>query len=161
MTPQPTGRLRGNDLVLSRRFRASIEDVWTSITASSSTARWFGGWEGTPGVGNEIRVQMAFEDGQPWITKKIEVCEAPDRLVLSSVGSAFASRLELSLKAIGDGCELELIHHAIDRARVGEVGPGWEYYLDALVASRADQPRLAFDAYYPAQKAYFLGLTQA
>ena len=27
MTPQPTGRIRGNDLVLSRRFRASIEDV--------------------------------------------------------------------------------------------------------------------------------------
>ena len=157
--PTPTGRLRGNDLVLSRRFRASIEDVWTSITDPSSTARWFGRWEGTPGVGNEIRVQMGFEDGQPWLTKKIEACEAPRRLVLDSVGSAFTSRLELSLKATADGCELELIHHGIDRARVGDVGPGWEYYLDALVASRGDAPRPAFDAYYPAQKAYFMGLT--
>jgi uncharacterized protein YndB with AHSA1/START domain len=158
MTPQPTGRIRGNDLVLSRRFRASIEDVWTSITESSSTARWFGGWEGKPGVGNEIRVQMAFEDGQPWLTKKIEACEPPHRLVLTSTGK-WASRLELSLKAIGDGCELEFIHHAIDRAQVGEVGPGWEYYLDNLVASRGDGPRPTFDTYYPAQKAYFLGLT--
>ncbi len=40
MTAQPTGRLRGNDLVLSRRFRASMEDVWTSITDPESTARW-------------------------------------------------------------------------------------------------------------------------
>jgi uncharacterized protein YndB with AHSA1/START domain len=52
MTPPPTGRLRGNDLVLTRQFRASIEDVWTSITDPSSTARWFGRWEGEPGVGN-------------------------------------------------------------------------------------------------------------
>ncbi len=157
--PQPTGRIHGKDLVLSRRFHASIEDVWTSITDPSSTARWFGRWEGTPGVGNEIRVQMGFEDGQPWLTKKIEACEAPRRLVLDSVGSAFTSRLELGLKPTADGCELEFIHHNIDSARVGEVGPGWEYYLDALVASRGGAARPEFDAYYPAQRAYFMGLT--
>lgn len=158
MTLQPTGRLRGNDLVLTRRFRASIEDVWTSITDPSSTERWFGRWEGKPGVGNEIRIQMGFEDGLPWITKTIEACDAPRRLVLTSVGT-FASRLELSLKAVGDSCELEFVHHAIDRAKVGEVGPGWEYYLDNLVASRGDGPRPSFGDYYPSQKAYFLGLT--
>jgi len=158
MTPQPTGRLRGNDLVLTRRFRASLEDVWTSITDSASTARWFGRWEGTPGVGNEIRVQMGFEAGSPWLTKKIAVCEAPHRLVLDSVGSTFTSRLELALKVTSDGCELEFVQHAIDRAKVGDVGPGWEYYLDCLVASREDQPLPAFESYYPAQKAYFTGL---
>jgi uncharacterized protein YndB with AHSA1/START domain len=155
---QPSGRLRGNDLVLSRRFRASIEDVWTSITDPTSTARWFGGWEGTPGVGNEIRVQMAFEDGQPWLTKKIEACEAPRRLVLDSVGSSMTSRLELVLTSTTDGCELEFIHHAVNRKFIGDVGPGWEYYLDSLVASRDNKPRPAFDTYYPAQKAYFAGL---
>ena len=159
MTPTPTGRLRGNDLVLTRQFRAPIEDVWTSLTDPSSTARWFGRWEGEPGVGNEIRVQMGFEDGQPWLTKKIEACEAPHRLVLTSVGSSFTSKLELSLKAIGDGCELEFVQHAINRAMVGDIGPGWEYYLDNLVASRGDGPLPTFDTYYPAQKAYFMGLT--
>jgi uncharacterized protein YndB with AHSA1/START domain len=158
MIPQPTGRLRGNDLVLSRQFRASIEDVWTSITDPSSTARWFGRWEGTPGVGNEIRVQMGFEDGQPWLTKLIEVCEPPRRLVLKSVGSSFTSRLELGLTATADGCELEFIQHAINRAMLGDIGPGWEYYLDSLVASRGDGPRPTFDSYYPAHKAYFAGL---
>jgi uncharacterized protein YndB with AHSA1/START domain len=158
MTPQPTGRLRGNDLVLSRRFRASLEDVWTSITDPTSTARWFGRWEGQPGVGNEIRIQMGFEEGSPWLTKTIQVCERPHRLVLDSVGSSMTSRLELSLKSTSEGCELEFVHHAIDRAKVGEVGPGWEYYLDCLVAARNDEPLPAFDAYYPEQKPYFLGL---
>ena len=102
---------------------------------------------------------MAFEDGQPWLTKTIEVCEPPRRLVVTSINSSMTSRLELGLKPIDDGCELEFVHRAIDRARVGEIGPGWEYYLDNLVASRGDGPRPTFDAYYPAQKAYFLGLT--
>jgi len=159
MTPQPTGRLRGNDLVLTRTFRAPIEDVWTSITDSASTARWFGRWEGKPGVGNEIRVQMGFETGSPWLTKTIAVCDAPNRLVLDSVGSAFTSRLELALKKTNDGCELEFVQHAIDRTKMGDVGPGWEYYLDCLVASREDKPLPAFESYYPAQKAYFAGLT--
>ena len=159
MTAHPTGRLRGNDLVLTRRFRASMEDVWTSITDPASTARWFGRWEGTPGVGNEIRVQMGFEDGQPWLTKRIDACESPRRLVLSSVGSKFVSKLELCLKPTNDGCELEFIQHAINRDMMGEIGPGWEYYLDMLVASRDDSPRPTFDTYYPAQKAYFQSLT--
>ncbi|HEY4242131.1 MAG TPA: SRPBCC family protein [Kofleriaceae bacterium] len=158
MNPEPTGHLRGNHLVLHRRFRAPITDVWTSITDSASTARWFGRWEGTPGAGNQIRVQMGFEEGSPWLTKTIDVCDAPRRLVLSSVGSSMVSRLELALTTTNDGCELEFIQHDVDRAKVGDLGPGWEYYLDCLVASRDHQPLPAFDAYYPAQKAYFASL---
>ncbi len=63
MNPKPTGRLRGNDLVLSRTFRAPIGDVWTSLTSSESTARWFGPWERTSDD-KKIRVQMAFEEGK-------------------------------------------------------------------------------------------------
>ena len=64
-----------------------------------------------------------------------------------------------SFAATADGCELEFVHHAVDRGMVGDLGPGWEYYLDNLVASRGDGPLPKFDTYYPAQKPYFLGLT--
>lgn len=159
MSPQPTGRLRGNDLIVTRRFRASIEDVWTSVTDPDSSERWFGRWEGTPGAGNEIRVQMAFEDGKPWFTKKIEVCDRPNRLVLVSPGDPMVVRLELILTAHGDECELQLIHGDVERKAVGDFGPGWEYYLDNLVAARAGQPLPAFADYYPSQKPYYQGLT--
>ena len=46
MTPTPSGRLRGTDLILTRTFRAPIEDVWTSVTDPESTARWFGAGNG-------------------------------------------------------------------------------------------------------------------
>jgi uncharacterized protein YndB with AHSA1/START domain len=57
MNPTPGGRLvrtpTGRDLVLIRRFRAPIEDVWASITESDRTARWFASWTGdaAPGAG--------------------------------------------------------------------------------------------------------------
>ena len=38
---------------------------------------------------------------------------------------------------------------------VGEVGPGWEYYLDMLVASRDGQQAPDFGDYYPAMKEHF------
>ncbi len=46
MSPTPTGRLSGNDLVLTRTFRAPIADVWASLTDPWRTARWSGPWQG-------------------------------------------------------------------------------------------------------------------
>ena len=77
---KPTGRLEGNDLVLTRRFEAPIEDVWTSITKSESTARWYGSWTGTPGAGNTIKIKMVFEKDGPESVVQIEACEPPRRL---------------------------------------------------------------------------------
>lgn len=159
MPPTPTGRLRGNDLILTRQFRAPIEDVWTSVTDPESTARWFGRWEGEPRGDSKIRVQMAFEKGEPWLDATIEACEAPHRyVVITSYGPW---RLEVRLRQAGDFTELELVHHAIDLEGIGEVGPGWEYYLDNLVAARAGQPLPTFEMYYPGQKAQYLALAGA
>ncbi|HEX5944940.1 MAG TPA: hypothetical protein VFY82_01625 [Acidimicrobiales bacterium] len=51
--------------------------------------------------------------------------------------------------------ELRFVHHLDADANAAEVGPGWEYYLDRLVASRAGAPPPDFDDYYPAQSAYY------
>ena len=36
--------------------------------------------------------------------------------------------------------------------------PGWEYYLDLLVAARDGGPTPEWDDYYPAQKGYYEAL---
>ncbi|MEO3888984.1 hypothetical protein [Nonomuraea sp. B5E05] len=41
----------------------------------------------------------------------------------------------------------------------GDVGPGWEYYLDMLVASRDGSPTPDFHDYHPAMQAYYRGLS--
>ncbi|WP_239154491.1 hypothetical protein [Amycolatopsis sp. FDAARGOS 1241] len=59
---------------------------------------------------------------------------------------------ELLLSEVEGGTELSLVHHLTDTGGIGEIGPGWEYYLDLLVAARDGTPRPSFDDYYPAQK---------
>jgi hypothetical protein len=54
-----------------------------------------------------------------------------------------------------DVTELRFTQHLRDTASVGEVGPGWEFYLDALVASREGAPAPTFDDYYPAMRQHF------
>ena len=65
-------------------------------------------------------------------------------------------RLELSLEQTGDVTTLTFVQHLTDTQSVGDTGPGWEYYLDMLVAARAGQSLPNFADYYPAQKQYFL-----
>lgn len=156
MSPKPTGHVRGNDLILTRTFKAPIHDVWTSVTDSESTARWIGSWKGEAGPGKTVRLQMLHEQGQPWASVLIEKCEAPRHLAVTTKDEAGEWRLELTLTQTGDTTELRFVHHLTDRRHAGDTGPGWEYYLDKLVAARAGEPQPSFDDYYPAQKAHYM-----
>ncbi len=162
MNPTPTGRLvrtpEGRDLVLVRTFRAPIEDVWASITESERTARWFGPWTGEAGPGRTIRYRMAFEEGDHEAEMKILACEPPRHLAVVSVDDYGSWHLEAHLSEADGVTELRFTHHLDESVNVGDVGPGWEYYLDKLVASREGKQGLGFDAYHPAQTAYYLGL---
>jgi uncharacterized protein YndB with AHSA1/START domain len=163
MTPIPTGRLfrtdSGTDLVLTRTFRALADDVWASLTEPERTARWFGPWEGEGGPGRTVKVRMVFEEQEPWVEMRIDACDPPRRLALSMVDEAGTWRMELLLAEVDGVTELRLIHHLATEEGIGEVGPGWEYYLDMLTASRTGKPLPAFDDYYPSQKPHFDSLT--
>jgi uncharacterized protein YndB with AHSA1/START domain len=158
--PTPTGTLRpgpdGRDLVLTRTFRAPIEDVWASITEPERTARWFASWSGEAGPGRTIRYRLTHEgDDVPEADMLIEACEAPRHLAVSTVDEHGSWRLEARLAEDAGTTVLTLVHHLDAGADVGSVGPGWEFYLDMLVATRTGDPLPVFDDYYPAQKAYF------
>ncbi|MET0414751.1 MAG: SRPBCC family protein [Actinoplanes sp.] len=159
MTNSPTGRLLGKDLVLTRSYRADIEDVWASVTEPDRTARWFGRWRGEAGPGRTVQLQMAYEgDDPPWMDVHIDACEPPRRLAVSTVDEAGAWHLELLLEHAAGRTELRLVHHLTSTEGLGEVGPGWEYYLDMLTAARDETPQPSFDDYYPAMKAHYEGL---
>jgi uncharacterized protein YndB with AHSA1/START domain len=158
MSPTPTGRLFGTDLVLTRTFRAPVDDVWASITDPERTARWYGPWRGEAAPGKAIEVQMVHEEGKPWTAMTIDACEPPRRLALSAVDDYGSWHLDLALTEDKGVTELRFTHHLTDTDGVGDTGPGWEYYLDALVASRDGGQAPVFDDYYPAMKEYFEAL---
>lgn len=161
MSHQPTGRLdrtsTGSDLVLTRSFRAPAEDVWTSLTEPDHTARWYGPWQGEAAPGRTIKVQLLFEDQAPWTEMRIDACEPPRRLAVSSTDQSGTWRIEVLLSEADGTTKLQLVHH-LDRdteAQIGDIGPGWEFYLDMFVAARDGSARPDFGDYYPAMKPHY------
>jgi hypothetical protein len=102
---------------------------------------------------------MAFEAEGPPAEMQIEACEPPRHLAVRSVTEYGDWRLEAHLSEANGVTELRFTHHLDAVTSIGDVGPGWEYYLDNLVASRSDGPLPDFNDYYPSQKAHYLGLT--
>jgi uncharacterized protein YndB with AHSA1/START domain len=157
--PTATGRLvptaSGHDLALTREFRAPIDDVWDSVTQPERVARWFGHWSGEAGPGKTISLTMTAEDGAPTSDVTITACTPPQHLAVAVVDEQGTWHLELHLSEQGGVTTLELVHHLAPDAPVGEVGPGWEFYLDRLVASREAAPMPDFDDYYPSLKDHF------
>ncbi|WP_435745276.1 SRPBCC domain-containing protein [Microbacterium sp. PMB16] len=157
--PTPTGRLisvaDGHDLVFTRTLPGSVEDSWASITESERTARWIGAWEGVGAVGSTIRLKLGFEDDSPWADVQIIECFAPCRLRVLSVDEAGTWDVSMVLVPAGERTELTFTMHRVDRASIGGVGPGWEWYLDQLIASMSDTPLPRFEDYFPSQRGYF------
>lgn len=164
MKPTPTGQVirtpKGSDLVLTRTIRASAEDVWASVTESPRTARWFGPWEGDAAPGNTVKLQLVHEEGQPWVDLRIDACEPPSRLAVSMIDDHGHWRMEAIVTPVDDGTELRLVQHLEPGMKAEGTGPGWEYYLDMLIASREGKPLPSFDDYYPAQEAYYQQLLE-
>ena len=167
MTPTPGGQITRLDdgsyqLVITRIFAgATLEDVWASVTESERTARWYGPWRGEPGAGKTIEVKMAYEEGAPWFPMTIDRCDPPHTLAISSSDSYGSWFMELSLRETTTAVILDLIQHKLDPGMAADVGPGWEFYLDMLVASRVGAEQPSFGDYYPQQSEYYRNQVEA
>ncbi|WP_449278092.1 SRPBCC domain-containing protein [Leucobacter sp. GX24907] len=164
MTSEATGRLEktalGADLTLVRSLALPVDETWAYLTDPDLTEQWFGPWEGDGRAGGAVRVRMRFEDHEPAIRLRIVDCEALERLVIEAEEEVGGWKLELRVEGDGDDSLLYFIHHLEGGsvAEVGEIGPGWEYYLDLLVAATEGTERPGFDSYYPAMRDAYLAL---
>ena len=158
MDPSATGRRerRGDAtyVVLERTFRAPIEDVWAAVTEPGRLERWIGTWTGDSASG-EVEFQMTAEgDDVPAEAHRILVCDPPRRLVTESRSGADPTvwRIELDLVEDAGVTTLTFGQRMEDGFPVDSVGPGWDYYLDRLVAAETsgDVAAVAWDDYYPA-----------
>ena len=161
MTTTPTGRSEERDghphVVFERTFRAPIDAVWAAVTEPERLERWIGTWTGDPASGHvDFRMTAEAEDA-PVEVFEIKECEAPRLLVVDSPSDDFVWHLRLEL-AEADGVTTLTFSQSVPSAEMAEsVGPGWEYYLDRLVAAEtgADVAAVDWDSYYPAQSAYY------
>ena len=158
---EPTGRqeMRHDTsyLVLTREFRAPVADVWAAVTESDRLGRWIGTWTGDPATGS-VDFRMTFEgDGSAVGRYDIDVCEPPHRLVLRTSFEDSEWLLELDLAEADSVTTLTFAQVMADPELAASVGPGWEYYLDRLVAAETggDVEAKVWDDYYPAQADHY------
>ncbi len=169
-TITPTGRRerRGDRdyVVLARAFRAPVEDVWAAVTEPERLERWIGTWTGDPSTGQvAFRMTAEGEDAEAEI-QRIDVCEPPHRLVTRSVTPGPDGTgeiewvLELDLTESDGVTTLTFAQVVHDAEMASTVGPGWEYYLDRLVAAEtsAEVADVSWDDYYPGLSDHYRSL---
>jgi uncharacterized protein YndB with AHSA1/START domain len=168
MTVQATGRVaRGagvDVLVLERTLPLPPAELWAAVTASDRLARWFASWEGDPASGR-VTVQMLAEGADaPPAVYEIRACEPPHRLAVHSSGDDGVWDVELSVAAAADGgATLTFVQVVHDASALPSIGPGWDYYLDRLVAAETggDPGTVDWDDYYPALAGHYTQLAAA
>lgn len=162
MNVEPTGRLRRTDgrlvLFVDRTFAAPIEDVWAAITEPDRLARWIGTWSGDPASGSVLFAMTAEGQEPPGDAMEIRACDPPHRLAVTSQVGQDRWYLDVELSE-SDGVTTLSFHQAdVPEHDAASVGPGWEYYLDRLVAAETggDVGAVDFERdYYPAMAGHY------
>ncbi len=168
MNRMPTGRRErrsfGEAIVLERTFAAPIDDVWAAVTEPERPERWIGTWAGDPTSG-QVAFRMTAEGADvPAVTVHIDDC-APPHLLRARIEVADPPgqewRWELHLTHHAGVTTLRFVQAAAGDVPVSDVGPGWEYYLDRLVAAESGQDVASVDFerdYHPAMSGYYRDL---
>ncbi|RLV57399.1 SRPBCC family protein [Aeromicrobium phragmitis] len=164
MTATPTGRheRRGTTdaLVWERTFRAPIDDVWAAVTESERLERWIGTWTGDPADGFVTFTMNAEGEDIPPSRYEIRACEPPRLLRIDAVDDFGAWYLTLELREDAGVTTLTMSQVIDDVSTLENTGPGWEYYLDRLVAAEtgADPAAVDWDDYYPAMRDHYVAI---
>jgi uncharacterized protein YndB with AHSA1/START domain len=170
MSTPPTGRREHRDgkdyVVFTRAFRAPVEDVWAAVTEPRRLERWIGTWSGDPASGQVAFRMTAEGEDAPEEIQTIDACDPPHRLVTRSRTPGPDGKgevdwvLELDLSEAGGVTTLTFAQVVPDAEMASSVGPGWDYYLDRLVAAEtaAEVADLSFDDYYPSQAEHYRSL---
>jgi uncharacterized protein YndB with AHSA1/START domain len=149
-------------LVIERTFRAPAVDVWASVTDADRLERWIGTWTGDPASGSVLfRMTAEAEDAPPEVFT-IHECDPPRRLVVASTppGTDAVWHVEVELTESAGVTTLVFRQSMPDADLATSVGPGWEYYLDRLVAVETgrDVGSLDFDLYLRGMSEHYTAL---
>jgi len=141
------------NLVILRRFRATAEEVWRELTDSASLERWIGRWEGDPASGQVTFFMTAEDPDAAGERCTILECDRPRRFAGDTSAGSGAWHLWFELDEDSPGDTVLTFGQRLNpEDEVGEIGPGWEYYLDRLVAAHAgiDAATVTWTDYFPA-----------
>lgn len=148
------------ELTIERRVDADAIAVWPFLSESRELGQWFGTYAGDPDTG-EVILQMTAEEGDATSTVHILDCQAPEHLAVETHDEHGTISLEVELvdggHAPGSGTTVRFTQHDLPLAALPDMGAGWEWYLDRLVAAIEGGAMPDWDDYYPALRDQYAG----
>ncbi len=160
-TPGPRGTVSSIDghpnLVIERTLAAGADEVWAEMTESDRLERWIGRWEGDPTSGAVTFFMTAESPDAAASRFRIDECERPQRFAGAISPDDGGWELWFELDEADGSTTLRFGQRLGPQDDVGSIGPGWEYYLDRLVAGRdgRDVASIVWDDYFPALQPYY------
>ncbi len=156
---QPSGRVNrdgvGLELIVSRRFPAPAAEAWEWVASPAKVKSWFGAVKGRPAVGAVLSVKLMAEEGSPSEEMVVLECNPGRRYVVETLVGDQLWHLTISVADLGTSSTVFLAHRLTSAREAGSVGPGWEYYLDRMLAARNGTPMPDFADYFPSQRPYY------
>jgi uncharacterized protein YndB with AHSA1/START domain len=125
---------------LEERFDTDVDDLWSALTDPGRLARWLGDVEGDLHPGGEFRASY-FASGWEG-TCRVEACEAPRRLLLSTRAPDEPEGIvEVTLAADGDQTVLVIEDKPVPLAQVAAYGAGDQVHVEDLASYLAGGER--------------------
>lgn len=158
---QPTGQslatTDGALIQLSRSIAHPVDRVWEFLTDSDQLGRWYGTYTGEPGSGE---VSLTFVESPDQEGKvRIDDCSPSERLAVTLLDAPGGDwTLAVALEADGDeATSLTFTQTLSDFSGAGDIGPGWEYYLDRLeaVLDDRDADSVEWSSFHPSMVEHY------
>jgi uncharacterized protein YndB with AHSA1/START domain len=137
------------------RFDTDVDDLWSALTQPERLARWLGDVEGDLHLSGAFRAHF-FASGWEG-TGRVEHCEQPKRLVVSTLDSdgQEAHTISAELAADGDATVLVVEERGMPIDHLAGYGAGIQIHVEDLGAhlqGRDRIPRSRWDELMPAYR---------
>lgn len=144
------GSLRSADgkgvVRMEDRFDTNVEDLWSAITDPTRLARWYGEIDGDLRTGGEYHARLHASGWEG--TGRIEVCEPPHRLVVSTLESEGTGGGIGEVTLVADGTQTVLVweERGMPLDLIDAYGAGIQVHVEDLAAHLAGRGRVDAEA---------------
>jgi uncharacterized protein YndB with AHSA1/START domain len=132
------------------RYDTGVADLWSALTDPGRLAHWYGQVDGDLRLGGQFHLYIEPADLDA--TGRVEVCDAPRRLVLSARETdesyrrgtgvpPFDETIEATLTADGDQTTLVIEIGGLPLDKIAFFGVGWQLHAESLAAYLAGRKR--------------------
>jgi uncharacterized protein YndB with AHSA1/START domain len=118
-------------------YPTDIDDMWSAISQPARLARWLVTVGGDTSIGGSFTA--SFTSGWEG-SGRVDLCDAPHRLVVTTFGNPDETVMEATLTPEGNGTRLIIEERGVLLDEYAGHGSGWQAHIEDLALYLAGKP---------------------